>query len=126
MTGTKLNRRKAFHAGIAAEKHVCAFLEARRFELLNHRYKTRDGEIDLVMRLEILIVFIEVKARAALAGGLYSVTPRAQKRICDSARLWIAEHDEMIGPDTDFRFDVAIVTPDNDVTLLKGAFEACE
>ena len=126
MKEPNLKRRKAFHLGMEAEKRAGDHLRLLGFELLEHRYKTKYGEIDLIIRRENLIVFVEVKARQSIEEGAYSITPKAQKRIAESALLWIAENSENLGPNIDFRFDVAIMTPDNHITLIESAFEAHE
>ena len=126
MTGADLKRRKAFHRGMDAEKHVGDHLTSLGFELLEHRYKTKHGEIDLIMRRDNLIIFVEVKARSSVDEGAYSVIPTAQKRIANSALLWISENAENLGNDIDSRFDVAIMTPDNMITMIEAAFDASE
>lgn len=114
----------AFQAGLAAEERVRDHLITNGFTSLRERYKTKHGEIDLIMKRGTLIVFIEVKARASVHDGLHAISPRAQRRISDSAAQWISEHPQSI--DTDFRFDVAVVTPDNHVTILENAFDASQ
>lgn len=126
MKKPNLKRRKAFHLGIEAEKLAGDHLSSLGFELLEHRYKTKYGEIDLIIRRENLVVFVEVKARPSVDEGAYSVTLTAQKRIANSALLWMSENAETLGPDIDFRFDVAIMTPDNAITMIEAAFDASE
>lgn len=124
MTGPDLKRRKAFHRGLDAEKQTGDYLTSLGFELLAQRYKTKYGEIDLIMQRENLVIFVEVKARPSFKEGAYSVTPQAQKRIANSALLWIAENAAALGSDMEFRFDVAIMTPDDTITMIEAAFEA--
>lgn len=119
-------RRRAFQTGLEAEEYVARHLCERGFSLLDRRFKTEYGEIDLVMRRGDLVVFLEVKARASVAEGARSISPRAQRRIARSAGMWIADRADILGAQTDFRFDVAIVTPDNSIALIEAAFEACE
>lgn len=125
---SKINpaRRKAFERGIAAETFVRKMLEEREFILLATRYKTKHGEIDLIMQKDRLIVFVEVKARKSIEEGLFAIPYRAQRRMSDCASLWIAENQKMFNTETDFRFDVAVVTPDDEITLIEGAFDTVE
>ena len=109
-----------------AEKRAGDHLRLLGFELLEHRYKTKYGEIDLIIRRENLVAFVEVKARPSVDEGAYSVTLTAQKRIANSALLWMAENAETLGADIDFRFDVAIMTPDNTITMIEAAFDVSE
>lgn len=124
MTGPNFKRRRAFYRGVRAEKNVRDHLTSLGFDLLEHRYKTKYGEIDLIMRRSDLVIFVEVKARPSIDEGAYSVTPYAQKRISDSALIWIAENATSPTENIDYRFDVAIVTPDNAVTIVEAAFDA--
>ncbi|MEP3266482.1 MAG: YraN family protein [Hyphomicrobiales bacterium] len=126
MKEPSLKRRKAFHLGIEAEKLAGDHLSLLGFELLEHRYKTKYGEIDLIVRRKNLVVFVEVKARRSVDEGAYSVTLTAQKRIANSALLWMSENAETLGSDIDFRFDVAIMTPDKAITMIEAAFDASE
>lgn len=131
MTPPDPKRRKAFLNGLEAEAVVEAHLVRFGFEPLNRRYKTRYGEIDLILRRRDLyqpdlVIFVEVKARASFAEGVGSITPRAQRRIADSARLWLAENAAHISADADCRFDVAVVTPDRQVRIVESAFEATD
>lgn len=117
-------RVKAFLAGLSAEDQAREVLEAAGFDLQAQRYKTRYGEIDLIMRRDDLVVFVEVKARPSLHEGLHSITSKAQKRIAEGASLWIARNQSILPANCDFRFDVAVVTLDGYVEIIEHAFEA--
>lgn len=73
------------------------------------RYKTRFGEIDLVMRRGKTLVFTEVKYRTELDNGLYAVTPQGQKRIAQAAEIFLQHHPQF--RDYDMRFDAIVVRP---------------
>jgi len=74
--------------------------EARAAELLNdsglstvtRNYRCRGGEIDLVMRDDDCLVFVEVRLRshAAFGGPLASVTTTKQARLITAARHYLA------------------------------------
>jgi putative endonuclease len=55
----------AFRAGISAESRAAVFLMAKGFRIVARRWKSPAGEIDLIARRGRLLVFAEVKARAA-------------------------------------------------------------
>ena len=115
-------RVKAYEAGLAAETLVKDSLAAKGFETLFERYKTKGGEIDLIVCRGDLICFVEVKARSSIEDGLRSVTPKAQQRLANAATQWMADHPELIAHISTFRFDVAVVTPDAHITIVENAF----
>lgn len=117
-------RQKRYAVGIAAEKRVAGYLENLGFDIVNERYKTPYGEIDLIGLSNQVLTFVEVKARKSLSEGLHSVTPKSQRRISNAAQLWLAENADKIGEQHEIRFDVAIVTPDGSISYMKSAFQS--
>jgi putative endonuclease len=94
--------------GIYGEDLACAELERRGYAILDRRYRTRFGEIDIVARHGADTVFVEVKAREADAfgGGAAAVTPWKQRRIVRMAIDYVARrglHDRPC------RFDVVVI-----------------
>ncbi len=84
------NRRRAELAGRRAETLAALYLQLKAYAILERRYKTKLGEIDLIARRGNVIVFIEVKHRKSLDGGLYAVTPAQTRRIDAAANLYMA------------------------------------
>lgn len=72
-----------------------------RIETTNYRY--RRAEIDIVARLEDLLVFVEVKTRSSLAYGHPSrfLKPAQQRRISNAASAYTEE----TGHEWAIRFD---------------------
>ncbi|MFA5593587.1 MAG: YraN family protein [Micavibrio sp.] len=106
--------------GIAAEKAAEIFLRAKGYEILERRYKTPVGEIDIIALDDDYVVFIEVKARAAIDDALYSITPRMRARINDAASYYI-----MLNPDKAgmaMRFDVMAVQLPFRIQHMENAF----
>jgi putative endonuclease len=71
----------AFRTGLSAETRAAAYLMAKGYRILQKRFRTPYGEIDMVARKRNLLAFVEVKARASLDEAAYAVTPRQQQRI---------------------------------------------
>ncbi|MEP3631026.1 MAG: YraN family protein [Hyphomicrobiales bacterium] len=115
-------RIKAYEAGLAAEALVRDHLIEQGFEVLAERYKTKSGELDLIASRGDLICFVEVKARSSVEEGLHSITQKAQRRLAAAATQWMADAPEIAEKATEFRFDVAVVTPDHQISLLENAF----
>ncbi|MDR1299213.1 MAG: YraN family protein [Oscillospiraceae bacterium] len=70
-------------------------------------YRTRYGEIDLIVRDGRYIVFVEVKLRAsdAFAQAREFVSRSKQRKIKTTASIWLASHETGLQP----RFDVVEV-----------------
>ncbi|MGB3632911.1 MAG: YraN family protein, partial [Rubrobacteraceae bacterium] len=63
------------------------------YELVERNYRTRYGEIDLILRDGETLVFVEVKLRSGTGYGdpLESVTLRKQEQIRNIAEQYLAE-----------------------------------
>ncbi|MCB9745475.1 MAG: YraN family protein [Alphaproteobacteria bacterium] len=56
-------RRAAYTSGLRAERAVARLLEARGWDVLAERWRSPVGEIDLVVRADDRLRFVEVKLR---------------------------------------------------------------
>jgi putative endonuclease len=95
--------------GAAAEASARRFLEARGFRLVTANYRSRFGEIDLIMQQGNLLSFIEVRLRNSLhfGGAAASITAAKQQKIIASARAFLQHHPEFCR--CNCRFDVIAV-----------------
>jgi putative endonuclease len=94
------------------------------YELLARNWRGRQGEIDLVVAREDVIVFCEVKARSGDEFGepFEAVTASKQARIRRLAVEWLQSEDARRGRARDeVRFDVASVRGSR-VEILEAAF----
>lgn len=87
---TPNRRQKAEAAGRNAERLAELMLLIKGYAILERRYKTKLGEIDLIAQKGGVIAFIEVKHRATLDAALYAVTPTQSRRIQGAASLYMA------------------------------------
>jgi putative endonuclease len=93
------------------------YLAKKGYALVERNYRTRRGEIDLVVRSERALVFVEVKLRRGTGFGdpLEAVTPKKQARIRRMAERYLAEKGEdFVAGFEEVRFDVVGI-------LLSGA-----
>ena len=102
-------REKAERRGRFAELIAIMYLRLKGYRLLATRYKTPQGEIDLVMRRRDVTAFIEVKARGSRDSGILAVTTTQSKRIAAAARFWMAR--DKISNRNFCRFDIVVVSP---------------
>jgi putative endonuclease len=101
------HKEKTHDQGIMAETAAEIFLRAKGFKIVERRYRSRAGEIDLIAQDGDYIVFVEVKARPTLDEALFSITPKMRGRISDAAMMYLSENPNYtMRP---MRFDVVAV-----------------
>lgn len=95
-----------------AEVSTLKFLEHRGLRLLEKNYRSRYGEIDLVMTERDILVFVEVRFRASgdYGGGIESVNKRKQRKLRNCAEHFLSRYPSY--QDSDCRFDVVSVALD--------------
>ena len=100
-------RTKAERRGHFAEMIALIYLRLKGYRLLAMRYKTPQGEVDLIMRRRDVTAFIEVKARRSRDEGVTAVTNTQSMRIAAAARFWMAR--DKISNRNFCRFDIVVV-----------------
>ena len=96
----------SYSKGVLAEKAAVKQLKRDGYIVLHERYKTKFGEIDIVVQKGDLIAFIEVKAHGSAEASLYAVTPKSRRRIEQSALWFLSEYPEF--NEHNMRFDVMV------------------
>jgi putative endonuclease len=114
--------RQAF--GKSGENLAVEELERRGYAILDRRYRTRQGEIDIVAQDGETIVFVEVKARTTAERGTAAeaVTPAKQRRLLSMAVDYLSRKGLT---QRACRFDVVAIDGDGDtrqLTLYRHAF----
>ncbi|MDH3218615.1 MAG: YraN family protein [Gammaproteobacteria bacterium] len=114
--------------GLRYEERARKYLEHQGLQLLQQNFRSRFGEIDLVMRDRDSICFVEVKFRGSLAfGGAANSLPRSkQRKIIRTALTFLATHDKLKGLAP--RFDALLIQQQSDgsdrLEWIKNAFYA--
>ena len=85
------------------------FLRRKKYVLVDTGYRTRFGEVDIIVSDDKYVVFVEVKLRKDNTFALprESVTPAKVKRIRTTAEIWLQGNETELQP----RFDVIEVYP---------------
>lgn len=114
--------------GAWGEALAAEYLRQKRYTLVAANYRTKFGEIDLIVKDRKFIVFVEVKLRknADFAQAREFVDRRKCDRIRISAAIYLETRPTALQP----RFDVIEIyapqgrdTPDPKIIHLEGAFE---
>lgn len=118
----KAKRRASYEKGLGAEDAAAAYLRKKGYVVLEQRYKTSFGEIDLIVKDADTIIAVEVKTRKDLQTALESVRPQAQRRIQNALMAWVSNHPEAYN--AALRFDVIAITPPLCIHHLDNAWQA--
>ena len=117
----------ALDFGRSSEAAAAEYLIANGFRVLERRFRTRAGEIDLIAEEGETLVFVEVKARTSLACGrpAEAVDRRKRARLARAASIYLMRSRD---PDRPCRFDVVEIlrVPGDSlrVHLIRDAFQA--
>ena len=78
--------------GEQGESIACEELEKRGYAILERRYRTRFGEIDVIASDQGTIVFVEVKTKTecSFSDPVESVTKQKQRRLVSMAEQYVA------------------------------------
>lgn len=108
--------------GQAAELKALGYLTGQGLECVARNFRTRAGEIDLVMLDGAELVFVEVRRRSdgRFGDGFESVDATKRQRLVAAALRYLQIH----APDRPCRFDVVALDGQNSVRWLRNAFEA--
>ena len=110
--------------GIQGETLACAELEKLGYGIIERRYRTRFGEIDVIADDHGTVVFVEVKTKTdcTFSDPVESVTKQKQRRLVSMAEQYVAYHRL---DSTPCRFDVVAVETSvvpSRITVYKDAF----
>ena len=118
--------------GQYTENLACEFLQQYGLKLIERNYHCRMGEIDLIMRDDSHLVFIEVRYRRAnnFGSAAESITQNKQAKLIKTASAYLQQHAKLAKYPA--RFDVVSMTgpidtgniSDIDVNWIKNAFGA--
>jgi putative endonuclease len=113
--------------GIVGEELAAAALSARGYAILERRYRTDRGEIDIIAEDGPTLVFVEVRARATGEFGTAaeSVTDAKKRQVTRVAIDYLARHHL---PNRACRFDVVAIdralSAAPEIAIYPGAFDA--
>ena len=115
-------------SGAWGEAQAAAYLRKKHYRLVAAGYRSRFGEIDLIVKDRKFLVFVEVKLRKndRFAQALEFVDRHKQDRLRATASMYLSENPTNLQP----RFDVVeIYAPEGTATVnpqfyhLEDAFQ---
>ncbi len=115
-------------SGAWGEAKAAEYLRKKHYQLVAANYRSRFGEIDLIVKDKKFLVFVEVKLRksGSFAQAMEYVDRRKQDRLRITASIYLSENPTKLQP----RFDVIELyapagpdTPDPEFRHLEDAFQ---
>lgn len=103
------NRQRAYRQGLAAEWLASWHLRLRGWRVLARRWRSPQGEIDLIAKRGRVLAIIEVKSRSQIDSALLALAPRQRRRIVRAASAFLQRRPELA--DLSVRFDLFLVVP---------------
>lgn len=108
-----------YKVGRLTEDKACTFLEKKGYTILNRRYKSPYGEIDVIAQKNDQLIALEVKHRKTVTDGLFSISQRQKKRICQTLLYFLQDKDVSF---MKIRFDVMIFSRYKEPIYIKNAW----
>jgi putative endonuclease len=87
-----LRRRRRERGGRLSEFIAAALLCLKGYRILARRWRTRNGEIDLIAVRGRRLAFVEVKQRPTWSAAEAAKTPRQARRMAAAASQWVWKH----------------------------------
>ena len=94
--------------GMLAEVKAAAYLRLKGYRILETRFKTKHGEVDLIACKGKVLVFAEVKLRSSTDAAAEAIHAKNQARVTKAAELYLQKHREY--NDYDIRFDALMMS----------------
>jgi len=119
---SKLERQLYESEGRRAEDYAASWLRFRGYKILERRYKTREGEIDLIARKGKILACIEVKQRSKDTEAQEAVGYGAEQRIMNTAEIYVNANPDLLFEDFELRFDILYVIGKWKIRHIPDAF----
>lgn len=111
------------NSGLQAEHWAVQHLQQQGLKLVAQNYRSRYGEIDIIMQDAAVLVFVEVRLRrnADFGGAAASIDARKQQRIVRTAQQYLSS----LKRTPPCRFDAVLIDAESKkFEWLKNAFDA--
>jgi putative endonuclease len=115
----------SYQKGIASENKGSGFLKRSNFSVLEQRYKTPFGEIDIVACKNKVLHFVEVKCRTTLDKARNAISQKQIQRITRATLFFLSNFPQYEQQNFEIQFDAMFVS-ENGVHLLEKAWNLDE
>lgn len=96
--------------GAWAEELAWNHLHEHGWQLIERNFFCKGGELDIIARKGSVVAFVEVKYRKsqAMGGAVASLTPKKQRRLIHSAKVFLQRYPSL--SHLDCRFDLIAIS----------------
>ncbi len=102
------SRKKAHQRGLRAEFIAKLYLRILGYHVLQSRYRTKIGEIDIIAKRAGTLVLVEVKRRPTKEAGINALTAKTQQRISAAGRSFLSRNEPLAN--LGLRYDLIVIT----------------
>ncbi|MBS0271313.1 MAG: YraN family protein [Proteobacteria bacterium] len=99
-------KKRAYLRGRWGEKIAAFYLRMKGYSILENRFKTPVGEIDLLARKGKILVAVEVKRRSTHEEAAFALSSFQKKRIERAFLYYLTRYPSSL----DLRFDVVLIS----------------
>ncbi|MDR3180016.1 MAG: YraN family protein [Holosporaceae bacterium] len=96
------------YKGYLGELLASVLLMLKGFSVLERRYRTVCGEIDIIAQRENLIIFVEVKVRKNSEKCYNAIKNKQMKRIRRASEIFLGQNPEFLHKN--IRFDIILIS----------------
>ena len=102
--------------GMKAEEDAANFLSAKGYEIVERNYRYKHAEIDIIVKKENVLIFVEVKSRSKVKFGMpeAAISEKKAAKIIEGAEAYLLEKNWQ-GP---IRFDVVAIIQDKKQEIM--------
>lgn len=115
-----------YSKGKKAEYIALLYLLSKGYRFVAKNYitgrGTQAGEIDLIVKKDNVLVFVEVKERQTLEAAAYAISERQQQRLIKGAEAFLQQNPQY--QNFDIRFDAVLIKYPFHITHIKNAWMA--
>jgi putative endonuclease len=106
--------------GSQGEEEAALYLQSQTYKILAKNYRYGHAEIDIIAKIDNIIIFIEVKTRSGNTIGHPEdfLSKAQQKRIVKAAKYYL----ESQKIDSEIRFDIISIVKNKELEHIKDAF----
>ncbi len=109
----------SYHSGQTAELQVARHWARDGWCVLQHRFKSAAGEIDLALHRNDTVLFVEVKRARTHGIAASRISLQQITRINQSAKIFVDEH--LSGQNFEMRLDAALVDQKGEIQIIPDA-----
>ncbi len=121
---TTSERQSYEQAGRRAETLACWILRLKGYRILERRFKTKLGEIDIIALKRKTIIMAEVKQRGSAKNLHETVSFKNSQRIMNAAELFLNKRRKELPRNYELRFDIIHVIGRWKLRHIQDAFRA--